>query len=472
MAYFKITPNKNGRLQARIQVSGKDINTGKSKLFVKTIYNDNNLTEAKFRKLVEKESIAFEEDVQSAYEMHTEMLRTKVLTFSELLKEWKDFVKTNHSINYYARICELEKTFIPFLKQQNLNDKPISAISVRDIQLYLNSFKGYNCKTPLAKIIKPLPENISFRELDRQNIISRCSSYRMNALGCNIYRDTAVEICKYYKLPYKEYFEDVVELKPYSYETIKNKRRILRTIFNEALRYEWITKNPVCATKIGAGNSNNCIIPVGEKEVFSIAEAKVFLQAVNAIPDYEQNKRACIKIALLCGLRTAEILGLRWNDIDFENKVIKVRRNRLYNPSIGYYEKEPKTKTSKRDVPMPADLIQELQSYKDWFRIAIDDFDNHPEDFYIASNLDREPVHAQAIAYWITKIEKENNLKHVSTHGLRHTYCSILLANNVPIQTVSKYMGHSDSTVTLQVYAHFIPDTQEKAVSAINTILE
>ena len=63
-------------------------------------------------------------------------------------------------------------------------------------------------------------------------------------------------------------------------------------------------------------------------------------------------------------------------------------------------------------------------------------------------------------------------LKQVTAHGLRHTYCSILLSQNVPIQTVSKYMGHSDSTITLQVYSHFIPDTQEKAVSAINSIIE
>ena len=49
-------------------------------------------------------------------------------------------------------------------------------------------------------------------------------------------------------------------------------------------------------------------------------------------------------------------------------------------------------------------------------------------------------------------------------------YCSLLLSQNVPIQTVSKYMGHSDSTITLEVYSHFIPDTQEKAVFALNNL--
>lgn len=70
------------------------------------------------------------------------------------------------------------------------------------------------------------------------------------------------------------YFEPVYKAKNYSPETIKGIRRVLRTLFNEAVRYEWITKNPVCGTKIGAGNSNISITAVTEKEVFSIAEAK------------------------------------------------------------------------------------------------------------------------------------------------------------------------------------------------------
>ena len=70
----------------------------------------------------------------------------------------------------------------------------------------------------------------------------------------------------------------------------------------------------------------------------------------------------------------------------------------------------------------------------------------------------------------LRKIEQKNGLKPVSCHGLRHTYCSLLLSQNVPIQTVSKYMGHSDSTVTLKVYSHFIPDTQDKALNALNRL--
>lgn len=77
---------------------------------------------------------------------------------------------------------------------------------------------------------------------------------------------------------------------------------------------------------------------------------------------------------LLCGLRSAEINGLRWSDIDFDKGVINVNRNRLTSRERGIYEKEPKSKTSKRSVPMPAALIEDLRQYWKWFEIADTNF--------------------------------------------------------------------------------------------------
>ena len=99
-----------------------------------------------------------------------------------------------------------------------------------------------------------------------------------------------------------------------------------------------------------------------------------------------------------------------------------------------------------------------------------DDFDNNVDEYYLAVNICREPIYPHTVSSWLKKFQDDKGFKHVCCHGLRHTYCSLLLSQNVPLQTVSKYMGHSDSTVTLQVYSHFIPDTQEKALNALNNL--
>ncbi len=89
MAFIKIEQNKKDELQAKIQVSGKDVSTGKTKRFNKRVYNTDNLTEPKFRKLVSKLALEFEEEVITAYKTATEEKRFRVLTFSELMTEWK-----------------------------------------------------------------------------------------------------------------------------------------------------------------------------------------------------------------------------------------------------------------------------------------------------------------------------------------------------------------------------------------------
>ena len=113
-------------------------------------------------------------------------------------------------------------------------------------------------------------------------------------------------------------------------------------------RYEWITKNPVCATKVGAEKGNTSLRPVAEKEVFTVKEARAFLRKLDEdIPDDEMHKKVILKFILLTGVRNGEMCGLKWSDIDFDKKVVHIRRNRLYSKQLGYYEKTPKTKTSR-----------------------------------------------------------------------------------------------------------------------------
>ena len=335
--------------------------------------------------------------------------------------------------------------------------------------MFLNTF-GRKPQRGLVKLKKDLPEKVNFRELARQKILTANSAYRMKKLNANIQTKTAEKICEFYDLNFREYFE-VIEMEQfYASETIKGVRRVLRTIFNEAIRYDWITKNPVCMTKIGVGNSNISIREVAEKEVYSITEAQEFMKALDELPEDLIYKRVPIKFMLLTGVRSAELNGLRWSDIDFDKQVVHIRRNRLVAKDYGIYEKEPKTKTSTRDIPLPTPLIEDLKEYREWFREIDDDFDNNVDEYYFAVNICREPVYPHTVGGWLKKFQDEKGFKRVCCHGLRHTYCSLLLSQNVPLQTVSKYMGHSDSTITLQVYSHFIPDTQERALTALDKI--
>ena len=471
MAYIDIKENKKGMLVAKIQFSGKDPTTDENKIYSKRIYNEEGLTPAKFRRFVEKAAIEFEEEVEKQYESGVKQICTRVLTFDELATEWIANIEKNLSRCYYSRAVEAVSKFNAYLKKRHLFKSPISDITVRDVQLFVNSMETYTRKET-AQLKKTLPDFVNFRELDRLKIINRNTSYLLNNKKQPIALSTAKAICEHYGLRFDTYFDITTEERPYSAETVKGTRRIIRTIFNEAIRYEWITKNPVVLSKVGGNNGNVSLKPVKEKEVFSELEAKAFLKSLDELSDEFINRKICLKLLLLTGLRIGELNGLKWSDIDYVKKVVHVRRNRLYDPKLGYYEKEPKTKTSTRDIPIPEALIKDLQRYENWFRIADNKFDFKLDQYYLASTIYRKPVAVSTVANWLKYYQSEWDTKRVTCHGMRHTYCSLLLLKNVPIQTVSKYMGHSDSTVTLKVYSHFIPESQDKVIYVLNNLIE
>ena len=471
MAHIDITKSKKGVLQAKIQAYGKDPVTGQPKLFTQRIYNDDGLTEAKFKKYVDKVAIEFEEKVKNEFESVTVAQRNKVLTFSELMAEWQRMVLNTQSKSYYCRICEADKRFTAYLTEKKLASRPLSEITVRDVQLFLNEFtQKRREKTGKAELKKPLPKQVNFRELAREGILTRASSYSMNNCGAKILLDKAKAICEYYKLDFDEYFEEEEIEKTYALETIKGYRRILRALFNEAVRYGWISKNPVCGTKVVEGNNNSSLTPVSEKEVYSFKECREFIKALDALPEDYIYRRVPTKFMLLTGVRTCELHGLRWSKFDFEKKVVRIDTNRMYTPEFGTYEKGTKSDTSERDIPLTDDLVEELRAYMDWFRLADSEFDKKLDEYYFAVNIYREPEGTGSIGQWLKNFEKKNGFKNVSCHGLRHTYCSIMLARNVPVNTVSKYMGHADPTITLKVYAHFIPDTVDTAMMILSEL--
>lgn len=181
MAYYKITTDKKGNLKAKIQVYGKDLDSGGKRLYTKTVYNTDGLTESKFKKCVDRMSVEFEASIEDSYRSGAASVMNGVLTFSQLSNEWIIALENNLSESYYLRAVEVKEKFEAYLKEQKLYNRPISDIKVRDVQMFLNSFMTKKPEfTGMVQLKEPLPKKVSFRELDRENIIPRSTSYYLN----------------------------------------------------------------------------------------------------------------------------------------------------------------------------------------------------------------------------------------------------------------------------------------------------
>lgn len=171
-------------------------------------------------------------------------------------------------------------------------------------------------------------------------------------------------------------------------------------------------------------------------------------------------------IALKTGLRTGENLGLTWDCIDFENKVIKTYRR--YDSTKKCFT-SPKTETSVREVPIDDEACSVLKQLKQVQKRSLKETNtSNPDDFiYFDSNYG-VPTSAN-VNKLLRQLLKEEKIepRRLSLTGLRHTYASYLLANNIDIWVVSNVMGHKDIEQVTKTYGHLLEEKRDKGFELI-----
>jgi len=178
-----------------------------------------------------------------------------------------------------------------------------------------------------------------------------------------------------------------------------------------------------------------------------------------------------VKVMLYCGLRPGEIIALQWRDLDFKEMLIKITKAKESgNNDI----KAPKTDAGMREVPIPDILLPDLKAAKrDPFQPVFTQLTTplpHTESsFYCAwGNFLREMDIAMGAKVYRNQIKISMVAPDLSPYCLRHTYCTDLEAAGVPINVAKYLMGHSDISVTANIYTHTTKKIIAAAAAQIN----
>lgn len=160
-----------------------------------------------------------------------------------------------------------------------------------------------------------------------------------------------------------------------------------------------------------------------------------------------------VLLSLCTGMRIGEVCALRWEDIDFKQKIITVNRTvgRVYNCELKSTEKissSPKTKSSCREIPISRQLLQSLNIVK---KLSLSPY------VVGASEYSKEP---RSYRDYFDRLLKRLNIPHVVFHGLRHTFATRCIESQCDYKTVSVILGHSNVATTLNLYVH--PDLNQK----------
>lgn len=182
--------------------------------------------------------------------------------------------------------------------------------------------------------------------------------------------------------------------------------------------------------------------------------------------------RTPIIFDLLSGLRRAELLGLRWQDVDLDDGVVHIVQTSNYVSGKGVYVSTPKTEGSDRYLRVSRTAILTLLEYKTWqdeMREAVGDaWESPPEDDRIFTNEVGRPMFPTSLTQWMRKFIKRTGLPSSSVHSLRHTYASLLIADGMPLVVVSGNLGHAQVSTTNDIYSHVISSAEAKAAQVMD----
>ena len=179
-----------------------------------------------------------------------------------------------------------------------------------------------------------------------------------------------------------------------------------------------------------------------------------------------------IYTAISTGLRQAELLGLRWRDID-PDIMLSISVSRVLYKRRGVCEfKEPKTNHSRRLVSMTPKLAAFLREYRLECRSLYCELGKELTlDDLVFGNIEGKPLDPGVLSHTFGRIAKQAGLKNVRFHDLRHTFASLMLLRGAKPKVISEALGHSSVAFTMDVYSHIIEGMQSDAMALLDGVL-
>lgn len=279
-----------------------------------------------------------------------------------------------------------------------------------------------------------------------------------------------------------------------SSSTVKATRRYISMCIEQAIKSDLLTKNPVKQTKP---------IKLVKAEIHTLTEAQAdsltnaaYVRAQTADQEYadrvakakEKSAKTgkviqipmsnivyhsaymAILLAMGTGMRLGEIFGLSWDAVDEKKGIIYVKRA-LITSRAGVNFEEPKTKASRRQIPLSADIAAEVRRYKklqEWRKNLLGDL-WQPYNLVITGEFGGVFNTSNFTTRYFKPLLKQIGAPaSFKFHDLRHTHATLLLLKGIPVKVVSERLGHSTVAMTQDTYAHVLPEMQAEVVKVLD----
>ncbi len=293
-----------------------------------------------------------------------------------------------------------------------------------------------------------------------QNYLAKCegevakSTYKRYASCCKLI-DTQLGGYPIRKIEphFIQNFFAFLKERGYTPNTLQKYKAVLQQIFLYATELHIIPHSPIPKLKIH-GRSHHT-----EFETWSSKELHDFLECVRGTPIFIP-----VLLAGTTGMRAGEVVGLKWKDVDLDNKTLRVQRSKTFDNSL----KTPKTKASKRPIMLMEWVVEELKRYQllqKAYRLQYGK--TYVKSDFVCTHKNGKPLDTNYVAKTFPRKIQRYHFTPIRFHDLRHSFATIALTNGIHVKVIQEILGHSDIKVTLETYSHVLPVVHENSMAKI-----
>lgn len=456
MATIEKITGKNGTTY-RISVSGGFDTAGK-RIRHRMIYKpEPGMTARQIQKAVQRAAADFERSIEQGFTLDNRQTFAEYASYVLDLKERTGVRPT--TLDRYRELLGRINAAIGHIKLADLRPQHLNSFYKNLAEPGLRIGGGSaTAKIDLAKWLK---ENKKTRAGIAEAAGVAASTVSAAAQGKSIQETKAESIAKAMGKKLGDVFTVEQNMEPLADKTVLAYHRLISIVLTQAEKEMLVPYNAAA----------KATPPKAAKKAPNYFQPETISEILKALEAEPLKWQLITHLLLVTGCRRGEIMGLKWEKVDFKNNRITIDRALIVSPSKGVYESTTKTDDI-RYLNLPAETMALLKQHKrEQLQLQIANGDRWQRTGFVFTQDNGDRMNPDSITAWLNDFSKRHGLPHINPHAFRHTVASVLLANGTDIVTVAAQLGHASASTTENFYAHIIEENKARATECIADVL-
>lgn len=437
----------------RISVSGGFDTAGKRIRHRTTYKPEAGMTARQIQKAVQRAAADFERSIEQGYSLDNRQTFSEYAAYVVALKQ---------------RTGTKHRTITGYQHLMERTNQAIGHIAIQDIRaVHLNRFyqnlaeSGVRDVEPRAIQKADLRAALKEKKLSMAKVAKLAgvaeSTVNTAAKGSAILKEKAEQIAQAAGIPFDTLFTVEERNEPLSNTSILAYHRFIHVVLAQAEKEMLVPYNA----------ADKATPPQKEKSEVGTFQTSELIAIRNAAAQEPIKWQMIIHLLMITGCRRGEIVGLKWDRVNWKENSIRIDTTLLYTPESGVYESTTKT-GAERTIKLPKETMDLFWQYRVWqLETRLANGDRWKDTPYVFTGECGGCMAPDTLSGYLSRFEKKYDLPHIHAHKFRHSMASVLYFSGADPVSISKRLGHAQVSTTQNIYSHLIEQADTQSAERI-----